>query len=62
MIKLDIEPYCENCAAFEADVKKTNAYQEDMIVLNTKWIRCKHRYLCRNLKNYLKRELTNNEE
>lgn len=58
MIELKLEPYCENCAQFEAEVKKHNycTSGDRSITVNETSILCKNRNLCRNLKNYLKRE------
>ena len=63
MIKLDIQPYCQNCLNFEADVESPKrayagsdiAYQTDTIV------RCERRKYCENIKRYLEREMGKEE-
>ena len=59
MIKLDIQPYCEDCVNFEADVE-TNIYyvyfDEKQIVSS---VRCKNRKICENIKRYLERRTGN---
>lgn len=63
-IKLEVQPYCENCTIFDADVEhprklyKTGAtvidpyevFQTDTIV------RCEHRNTCAGLMRYLEKE------
>lgn len=64
MIKLEIEPYCDDCLYFDADVQRPErailyssgvemeytAQQSDTIV------RCQHRKLCKNIKRYLQKQ------
>lgn len=58
MIKLDIQPYCQNCLNFEADVEPPKrAYAGSDIVCQTDTIvRCERRKYCENMKRYLERE------
>ena len=51
MIKLDVEPYCQNCNEFEAEcINATNEYWEPSEFI----IRCKYAAKCENICNYLK--------
>ena len=55
-IKLDIQPYCECCMDFEADVTKPNKiYANDEIVLGNTIIRCAYARRCENIRNYFVR-------
>ena len=68
MIRLDIQPYCEQCCDFDPDVTKPvrNAiYSDDMskgpfpeqIVLQTDTIvRCKNAKRCEHIKRYLEQQ------
>ena len=62
MIKLDIQPYCEDCLMFDADVEKpTRMYGYDGVeraVIQTDTIvRCSRRKLCEGLKRHLEKEM-----
>ena len=62
MIKLDIQPYCEDCLMFDADVgKPTRMYGYDGVeraVIQTDTIvRCSRRKLCEGLKRHLEKEM-----
>lgn len=63
MIKLDIQPYCQNCLNFEADVESPErAYAGSDIVYQTDTIvRCERRKYCENMKRYLEREMEKEE-
>lgn len=58
-IKLDIQPYCESCCDFEADVTKpvkTSHYMlgEELVVKYTDTVvKCKYANRCANLMRYL---------
>ena len=61
-IKLKVDPYCENCPHFEADVDKQTLYLEgyDELGLSYKkeqktytYIRCKNQEKCEQIMNYL---------
>ena len=63
MIKLDIQPYCEDCQIFEADVDepiKMHSSNGEIILTDTV-IRCTKRNLCHGLKRYLEKELQKGE-
>ena len=57
-IKLEVQPYCENCLVFDADVERptklydggTTLYQTDTV------IRCSYRKCCAMLIRYLAEE------
>lgn len=55
MIILSIQPYCETCGDFEADVERPTKLKfvsfEPLIAGNTV-IRCKHRELCDRIRRY----------
>jgi hypothetical protein len=56
MIKLSIQPYCENCEHFKAEVEKT-AYEN--FYGNSKChteISCKNKSKCESIMRYLKEE------
>lgn len=57
-IKLEIQPYCENCPIFEADVENSQkCYGNGMVFyLTDTIIRCSRRSLCAGLKRYLEKE------
>lgn len=69
MIKLNIEPFCENCPYFEPDVEKAeirslfNSMENESIdfIYRDTIIRCEKRSICENIKNYLKTRLDNEE-
>lgn len=68
-IKLEVEPYCESCLEFEADVTKperttvwsiapgsATTYQTDTV------IRCRYANRCSNLVRYLNRQNKEDKE
>lgn len=61
MIKLDIQPYCDQCVMFDADVEKPartygcDGVRETVIQTDTV-VRCSRRKLCEGLKRYLEKE------
>lgn len=63
MIKLDIQPYCEDCLMFETDVEKpTRMYgcdgiREAAIIQTDTIVRCSRRKLCEGLKRHLEKEM-----
>ena len=63
MIKLDIQPYCENCLMFEADVEKParmygcDGIREAAIIQTDTIVRCSRRKLCEGLKRHLEKEM-----
>ena len=63
MIKLDIQPYCEDCLMFEADVEKParmygcDRIREAAIIQTDTIVRCSRRKLCEGLKRHLEKEM-----
>ena len=62
MIKLDVQPYCEDCLMFDADVEKpTRMYGCDgvreAIIQTDTIVRCSRRKLCEGLKRHLEKEM-----
>lgn len=63
MIKLDIQPYCEDCLMFDADVEKpTRMYgcdgiREAAIIQTDTIVRCSRGKLCEGLKRHLEKEM-----
>ena len=63
MIKLDIQPYCEDCLMFEADVEKParmygcDGIREAAIIQTDTIVRCSRRKLCEGLKRHLEKEM-----
>ena len=57
-IKLEVQPYCENCLVFDADVERpTKLYGGDMPLYQTDTvIRCSYRKCCAMLIRYLAEE------
>ena len=62
-IKLDVQPYCEDCTIFEADVERpTKLYGNNMPLHQTDTVvRCSRRNLCAGLKRHLEKELLKGE-
>ena len=62
MIKLDVQPYCEDCLMFEADVEKParmygcDGIREAAIIQTDTVVRCSRRKLCEGLKRHLEKE------
>ena len=60
MIRLDIQPYCEQCCDFDPDVTKpvkNTIYSDEQIVLQTDTIvRCKNAKRCEHIKRYLEQQ------
>ena len=55
-IRLEVQPYCEDCLDFEADVEKPAIYYANFKVVETYGdtiIRCSHRDFCERIKNYV---------
>ena len=63
MIKLDVQPYCEDCLMFEADVEKParmygcDGIREAAIIQTDTIVRCSRRKLCEGLKRHLEIEM-----
>jgi hypothetical protein len=57
MITLNVEPYCNNCPSFEADVDIICSYSsyDDKQMYYT-FIRCKNRNKCKTIYDHLKEE------
>ena len=62
MIILDIEPYCQNCAHFEAEVERVNIFAGNSCVKADTYVRCEHKLFCRNILNMLKENLQQEEK
>ena len=62
-IKLEVQPYCENCMIFDADVEKpSKLYGYDIPLYQTDTvIRCSRRNTCVGLMRYLEKELRKGE-
>lgn len=59
MIRLEVEPYCEDCLVFDPDIDMPQKmYCENNLVSQTDTIiRCSYRYKCAGIKQYLEREM-----
>jgi len=55
MIKLNLEPYCEDCNHF--DVKIVQRSEPTFSEKRVYYIQCKNNNLCKNMKNYLERAM-----
>lgn len=62
-IKLEVQPYCENCTIFKADVDQpTKCYGDGMVFYQTDTIvRCSRRNLCAGLIRHFKKEMQKGE-
>lgn len=64
MIKLEVQPYCQNCLVFdpdvEAPVRACNMYGDDVYTSDT-IIRCSRRKTCAGIKRYLEKEISKGE-
>lgn len=56
MIRLEIQPYCDNCLNFDPDVKEPQRFYcgSDAVSQTDTVIRCSHRNECERLLRYLK--------
>lgn len=63
MIKLEVEPYCEDCLIFDAEVESPQKYYCgcDLVSQTDTIIHCSHRSTCASLMRYLKRTLSKGE-
>ena len=62
MIKLNVQPYCERCEDFEAEVEKTiydNFYGNSKCYTE---ISCKNKSKCKSIMRYLEEERSNNHD
>ena len=55
MIRLEIADYCNNCQEFKPEVYGQNLYGNGDEYHET-IIRCEHRRLCEDIKNYLEKQ------
>lgn len=57
MIKLEVEPYCHECGAFEADVENPSVFYEGYkpLFVGDTIIRCKNRKLCSYIQTVIKK-------
>lgn len=62
MFYLDIQPYCENCPAFEADVHKAKAESFDGKVIVSTTVSCERKKTCEGIKRYLEKESLKGEK
>lgn len=63
MIKLEVQPYCQDCMVFDPDVErpqKVYNLDEELIISDT-IIRCSRRKTCAGIKRYLEKELQKGE-
>ena len=57
MIRLEVQPYCDNCMAFEPDVERPIALYADGKIIDRMGdtiVRCQHRERCKSLVDYIK--------
>ena len=59
MIRVEVEPYCQQCLDFSPDVTRAERlfYGEGELVLNDTIIRCEHRKRCAGIKRYLDQQM-----
>lgn len=64
MIRVEVEPYCNDCLIFEPDVEEPKrAYAGDDVVCQTDTIiRCSHRGLCKRLVRFFERRAKNEDQ
>lgn len=63
MIRLAVEPYCEDCLVFDPDVDRLQKMccGDDLVSRTDTIIRCSYRYRCAGIKRYLEREMKKEE-
>lgn len=62
MICLEVEPYCDDCQGFDADViRPERTYADNEVVMSNTIVRCKYRNRCRAIKKYLERQAKSKE-
>lgn len=65
MIKLKVEPYCQDCSDFEVEIEKPQAYYAAFnrcVTIGDTVIFCEHRDRCHRIMEHLKAELEENKE
>ena len=63
MIKLEVEPYCEDCLIFDAEVEhaRKHYFEGDFVKISDTVVRCSRRCICAGIKKYLEKELSKGE-
>lgn len=57
MIRLEVQPYCDDCMEFEPDVERPIAFYADFEIIEKMGdtiVRCQHRKHCKSLVDYIK--------
>lgn len=59
MIRIDIQPYCDDCLDFTPDVDSPVSYDADRRIVRQSdtIIHCKYRNRCKNMVRYLQKQL-----
>lgn len=60
MIKLDIQDYCQHCTEFEVEVEQSDIYSIGTFRETLTCIKCKHRFKCKNIEQYLEKNMKGN--
>ena len=62
MIKLLVEPYCQDCDGFEPRVKKTEMLSNyNLCTTSETYVSCEHSRKCARMYEHIKREVSKNE-
>lgn len=63
MIKIDVQPYCDECRDFEPDVEypQTYYFDNEEVYIDDTTVRCKKRKRCEAIKRYLERRSKNED-
>ena len=63
MIRLEVEPYCEDCLVFDPDVESPQKVYCgcDLVSKTVTIVRCSYRNRCAGIKRYLEREMKKEE-
>ena len=59
-IRLEVEPYCQDCPEFETNVQSPSLYYANFeLYMKTRdtVIRCKHKAVCNRIKEYLEKNM-----
>lgn len=59
-IRLEVEPYCQDCPEFETDVQSPSLYYANFeLYMKTgdTVIRCKHKAVCNRIKEHLEKNM-----
>lgn len=59
MIELQVEDYCQECAAFEPEVRSAVIYNDNKIAERQTLVFCNHRNTCKHIYKTIERKFQN---